>query len=209
MFEIHLKNTSKRYTHEWIFRNLNYQFIAGNAYAVIGPNGSGKSTLLQVASGFIPVNKGTVFFKANNQVIEEDLIPEQIAIAAPYVELIEEFTLLEFLQFHFQFKKIMKGYDIKKIINELGMQQAKDKYLKNFSSGMKQRVKLATCFYSDVPVVMLDEPTTNLDSLGVEWYQYSVLKLSKNKLVIICSNDAKEYEFCNQELNIMEYKKLK
>jgi ABC-type multidrug transport system ATPase subunit len=209
MFEIHLKNTSKRYTHEWIFRNLNYQFIAGNAYAVIGPNGSGKSTLLQVASGFIPVNKGTVFFKANNQVIEEDLIPEQIAIAAPYVELIEEFTLLEFLQFHFQFKKIMKGYDIKKIINELGLHQAKDKYLKNFSSGMKQRVKLATCFYSDVPVVMLDEPTTNLDSLGVEWYQYSVLKLSKNKLVIICSNDAKEYEFCNQELNIMEYKKLK
>ncbi len=209
MFEIHLKNTSKRYTHEWIFRNLNYQFIAGNAYAVIGPNGSGKSTLLQVASGFIPVNKGTVFFKANNQVIEEDLIPEQIAIAAPYVELIEEFTLLEFLQFHFQFKKIMKDYDIKKIINELGMQQAKDKYLKNFSSGMKQRVKLATCFYSDVPVVMLDEPTTNLDSLGVEWYQHSVLRLSKNKLVIICSNDVKEYEFCNQELNIMEYKKLK
>jgi len=209
MFEIHLQNTSKRYTHEWIFRNLNYQFFAGNAYAIIGPNGSGKSTLLQVASGFIPASKGKVCFKANDNTIEEDLIHAQITIAAPYVELIEEFTLLEFLQFHFQFKKMMKGYDIKEIISELGLQQAKDKYLKNFSSGMKQRVKLATCFYSDVPVIMLDEPTTNLDKPGIEWYHRSVLKLIKNKLMIICSNEAKEYEFCNQQLNIMEYKKLK
>lgn len=130
-----------------------------------------------------------------------------ISIAAPYLELIEEMTLQEFLQFHSQFKPFMPGFGIPGIIDEIGLKAATHKQIRFYSSGMKQRVKLAQAIFSNVPCVLLDEPCTNLDAAGIELYHHLVKTYCNNRLVIVSSNDEQEYKFCTEVISILDYKK--
>ena len=206
--KIILENTSKRFTREWIFKNINLTLEKGNAYAVTGPNGSGKSTLLQVISGFIPPTHGKILYLDDQQKsIEAEDFYQYISSATPALELIEDFTLKECLQFHFNFKKLVNGKTIKDLILEMDLLHAVDRQIRYFSSGMRQRVKLATCFFADVPVMMLDEPTTNLDAAGVGWYEKMLESNLDQKIVLICSNLEREFRLCNRVINMSDYKK--
>src|SRR5437588_8473865 len=151
--QITLTNTGKRYNREWIFRNLNYEFITGKKYAVTGPNGSGKSTLLQVIAGAITHNEGSIQLYLQQQRLPEEKIYQHISIAAPYLELVEEMTAKEFLIFHSQFKPLLSSVSIFKIINLIGLEKAVNKQIRYYSSGMKQRLKLAQAFFCDTPVL--------------------------------------------------------
>lgn len=204
---ISLANIGKRYNREWIFRNVNYEFSDGNAYVIIGSNGSGKSTLLQLIAGNLLASEGTISYSENEKIILEEKIFSQISFASPYLELLEEYTLSEMIDFHFKFKKYFSGWDLEKVIESTQLAYAKDKILKNYSSGMKQRVKLALAILSDTPFLLLDEPASNLDKNAIEWYQNLIKNHTKNRIVIVCSNEQKhEYNFCNQELKIEDYK---
>ncbi len=163
MTTITLDNIGKRFGRDWIFRKINYQFISGKNYAVLGPNGSGKSTLLQLIACNQSPTEGAVRFSSNAANINADDIFRYISICAPYLQLIEEFTLSEQLRFHFSFKKSMDGMKENEIIELLGFQQHARKQIRHFSSGMKQRVKIALTVLSDTAVILLDEPATNLD----------------------------------------------
>lgn len=198
--QITLNNTGKRFNREWIFRYCNYQFVAGNSYAITGANGSGKSTLLQVIAGAQLHNEGSVLYDGNTGADIHHLI----SIAAPYLELIEEMTALETLQFHEQFKSLQLPIDA--ILGIVGLTNAANKQLRYFSSGMKQRLKLAQAFFSETPVLLLDEPTTNLDAEGIELYHQLIADYTINRLVIVSSNDLQEYAFCKDILAIGDYK---
>lgn len=198
--KISLENVSKKYNKEYIFKNVNFQFIKGEKYAIKGSNGSGKSTLLKLISGFITPTSGKVLYE--NKSIEE--VYNQFAFCTPYQELIEEMTLSELLVFHQSFKKFIPEVDINFIINLLNFD--KTKIIKDYSSGMKQRVKLALAFFSDVPVLLLDEPSTNLDTKGVDWYLNLVENYTQNRTLIVASNIEREYSFCNFFLEIEQYK---
>ncbi|MFT3703389.1 MAG: ATP-binding cassette domain-containing protein [Agriterribacter sp.] len=204
---ISLTNTGKRFNREWIFRHLNYQFTSGIQYAITGSNGSGKSTLLQVIAGALSASEGTISYRlsANSSDVKDDVY-RYISVAAPYIELIEEMTLQEFLLFHQQFKPFLSSLTIDTIINILGLKEATDKQIRYFSSGMKQRVKLAQSFFSDTPVLLLDEPTTNLDADGIALYHQLLQQYCVQRLVIISSNDETEYKFCKEVLRISDYK---
>jgi ABC-type multidrug transport system ATPase subunit len=204
--QIALTNAGKRFSREWIFRNLTYQFLPGNSYAITGPNGSGKSTLLQVLSGALGLNEGQGEWKSKGLDIEPDKVYLQIAIAAPYFELIEEMTAKEFLTFHRSFKGYIDNASIDDIIGEAGLLNAAGKQIRFFSSGMKQRLKLAQAIFSDVPAILLDEPCTNLDTSGFDLYYKWIENYCKNRLVIISSNDQHEYLFCDHQINIQDYK---
>jgi len=214
--QITLTNTGKRYNREWIFRHCNYTFITGNNYAIIGPNGSGKSTLLQVIAGATLHNEGTIEYN-NNQGETNDEKPEirneqhyqYISIAAPYLEMIEEMTAKEMLHFHSKFKPFIESLSIKDILEIAGLEKAIHKQIRYFSSGMKQRLKLAQAFFSNTPVLLLDEPTTNLDAEGIALYQTLISNYTKDKLVIISSNVQEEYGFCNEVIRIENYKTVK
>jgi len=203
---IALTDAGKRFNHDWIFRHLSYEFSAGQSYAIIGPNGSGKSTLLQVLSGAMQVNEGNIQFSILNdqRSIEEPY--KHISICAPYLELVEEMTLIEFLEFHQQFKPFLPSITPDKIVYILGLNDAVTKQIRNFSSGMKQRVKLAQAIFSDVPVVLLDEPCTNFDEAGVTLYNQLINDYCKKRMVIVSSNDHHEYEFCSNKINITDWK---
>ncbi|UIR55580.1 ATP-binding cassette domain-containing protein [Sphingobacterium sp. SRCM116780] len=205
--KIILTDVGRRYNREWIFKHINYEFESGRSYAVLGPNGSGKSTLLKILSGSLTPSAGNIRFELDNRSVPVENIFEYISIATPYVELIEEFTLREQIKFHFKFKKYLVGYNEEEVVRLLGLEKAIDKELKYYSSGMKQRVKLALACCSDSIVVLLDEPTSNLDTEGEEWYLALVNNTKHaNRLFIICSNQEKEYIFCDEKLSVLDYK---
>lgn len=203
---IELQNLGKRFNRQWIFRKVSYSFEKGNAYAITGPNGSGKSTLLQVMAGAVEKSEGEILVSAGQQPVPPEEHYKQLSIAAPYLELIEELTLQEFLVFHHSFKPFIEGWTSKEIMACIGLEHAAGKQIRHFSSGMKQRVKLAQAVFSDVPVVMLDEPTTNLDSNGFELYLRLVNDFCTRRLLIICSNNMDEISFCRNRLNVIDFK---
>ncbi|MES2372405.1 MAG: ATP-binding cassette domain-containing protein [Bacteroidota bacterium] len=203
-----LSDIGKRFNRDWIFRHVHYTFSSGNSYAITGPNGSGKSTLLQAIAGSLHLSDGKLAY--NNEQDSKPVDPEKlyqyISIAAPYLELIEEMTGREFLHFHQQFKSLLSSVTVEEILTEIGLEKAIDKQIRFFSSGMKQRLKLAQAVFSDVPVLLLDEPCTNLDKPGYELYHSLISKYCLSKLIIVSSNDAMEMDFCTNRLNILDYK---
>jgi ABC-type multidrug transport system ATPase subunit len=204
---ISTKNLSKRFNREWIFKDLTYQFSASKTYAIIGPNGSGKSTLLQVLWGQMLPSQGKVVFENEGHEIPGDEVYKHLSIATPYLELIDEFTLLEMIRFHFKFKKVRDNKTEEELIDLFELPQARDKAIANFSSGMRQRLKLGLAFYSTSEAIFLDEPTTNLDRQSVDWYQQHREKLPKETLVIIASNQEHEYPASAEKIDILTYKK--
>lgn len=196
----------KKYRKEWIFRRVNLTLTAGTSYTFVGPNGSGKSTLLQLLAGNLPATEGQLIYSQNNTVIEPDAWFKQVSIAAPYLELIEELTLDELLTFHQTFKPFKPGFTIDVVAERLLLLSARHKEIKYFSSGMKQRVKLGLAFFSQSPIVILDEPTSNLDRQGMNWYQEEVRQLAPDQLLLIGSNQPDEYDFCPNVLDVMQWK---
>lgn len=207
-FKIFLENVGKRFNRHWIFRHINYEFKKGNAYAITGPNGSGKSTLLQVIAGALTHSEGSIHFTQNYSSIPIDKQYEQIAVCTPYLELIEELTLKEFFDFHVQFKPLLSGIDIKYIAEYIGLKDAYNKQIRYFSSGMKQRVKLAQAVFSNVSAILLDEPTNNLDTAGIDLYYQLIDNYCLERLLIICSNSDYEISFCKEKLDVLNFKKV-
>src|SRR5690606_24481021 len=128
-----------------------------------------------------------------------------LSYTAPGMDLINDFTLIEFFKFHFSFKKILDDWDIASVIEECGLTPVSDRKLSEFSSGMKQRVKLAQAIFSDTPILLLDEPCTNLDNAGYEQYSKWINNFCQNRLVIIASNDAKETGSCINFIALNDY----
>ncbi len=205
-FQISTNSLSKRFNREWIFRNLSLDFYSGNRYCVTGPNGSGKSTLLHVLWGQVPQTSGTILYKKNMTEVPMEEVYNHIAIAAPYVDLIEEFTLEEQLTFHFQLKNIRHGLGISELIEVLALEGSRTKQIGNFSSGMKQRVKLGIGFYTEADVIFLDEPGTNLDAKVFNWYLSEFEKIPQNTITLVASNNPAEYPGKTTELNLLTYK---
>ncbi|MBC3787669.1 ABC transporter ATP-binding protein [Spirosoma utsteinense] len=196
----------KKYRKEWIFRRIDLTLNAGSSYTFVGPNGSGKSTLLQLLAGSLPATEGTLTYSVNGQALDPENWFRQVSIAAPYLELVEELTLDELLTFHQTFKPFKPGLTLGKIAEQLLLSHARHKEIKFFSSGMKQRVKLGLAFFSDSPVVILDEPTANLDRQGALWYHEQVRQLSAEQLLLIGSNQPEEYDFCENVIDVTAWK---
>ncbi len=203
--KISLSQVSKRYHQHWIFKNITYTFESPNIYAILGANGSGKSTLMRIIASIQGINSGTIQYENNGKIIVPEKVFEQISYCAPGLDIIEEMTLKEFLDFHFSFKKIIKNHSIDSIINEIGLSNSKHKILSEYSSGMKQRVKLAQAFFADTPILLLDEPCSNLDQQGVLQYQELLQNYAPNRLTIIASNEEREYSQAKHHIPVEQF----
>ena len=171
-------------------------------YAITGPNGSGKSTLLQVIAGAIGISEGCT-------VRYSECPPDQaigiLRFRAPYLDLIEEMTATEFLRFTTHSSLFCHAFH-RRDIHCVGLAAAAQKQIRFFSSGMKQRIKLAQALFSDTPVVLLDEPSTNLDAEGIALYQRLIREYGFDRLAIVSSNDPQEYDFCEEYARYPDYK---
>lgn len=205
--KLELKNLGRRFNKEWIFRGVNAVIDAQNPTVLFGHNGSGKSTLLKLLSASELPSEGEIVYSNSENIISPENIYKHIGMAAPYMELPEEYTLGELLTFNLKFKPFINNYTKEDIASIAYLEDAFNKQIKVFSSGMKQRLKLALALFTENKIILLDEPTSNMDERGVQWYKSQVEEATKGKTVIICSNaHVEEHFFCTQEIDINQYK---
>lgn len=181
---VELKGVSKKFGRTTLFENINLKLEQGAQWALLGKNGSGKSTLLQIISTFLSPTSGSVDYRDNDlRMVPKENVYLHLAMCTPALELIEEMTLEELLTFHFSFKKGL--ISVREMISYIGLEKYRGHLIEKFSSGMKQRVKLAQAFFSDTAVLLLDEPCTNLDEEGIRLYLKLFTDFAQDKTVEI------------------------
>lgn len=204
--KISLQSISKKYNSNWIFKGVSIDIESTEKLAILGPNGSGKSTLLQLISGYVSPSEGKIEYQSNANVVEENIY-QHISICAPSTEIIEEFTLREYVEFYSKLKPLISPFDAKRIAEICYLETANDRMIQTYSSGMKQRLRLALAILSNATVLLLDEPTSNLDLQGIDWYKNLVKTYAMHKTIIVCSNQMNdEYFFFDKAININDYK---
>jgi len=200
------ENLERKFRKEYIFQNFSYTFHSENSYAITGPNGSGKSTLMKILSTYSLPTKGSLkVFNETKELINPDHQHQYISFAAPYTQLIEEFTLEELIDFILPLNYIPNTYSIQKFEEFIELKPDRNKYIQNYSSGMRQKIKLGLALISNRPILLLDEPCTNLDRHAKNWF-FKKLSENENKLIIIASNEEEEINFCKNQLSILDYK---
>lgn len=203
--KIILSNIGKKYNNHWLYKNINFTIEQHDSVAITGPNGSGKSTLIKILSGYLLPTKGTVQWDNNDQAILPDDLYKYYSFCAPYTDLPEEFTLSEVLNWYFSFKPLLKVCSIEELVVIGRFENDQQKQIAQFSSGMKQRLKLLLALYTQCPLMLLDEPTANLDENNTEWYLQTIKEVINLKTILIASNNAYEYSFCTKKIQLTDY----
>jgi ABC-type multidrug transport system ATPase subunit len=196
MSEVVLNKISKRYGYHWIIKDFDATFFSDKIYGIAGNNGSGKSTLIKMISGFLTPTSGAITYSFGTEQVDVSSIFKSISLAAPYTDLINEYTLGEMLAFHQKFKKLRYPITFKEFEANINLKGQKDKTLQHFSSGMKQKIQLALALMSDTPLLLLDEPTSYLDNDAKAWFKNLLAENSKDRIVIIASNDTYDLDLC-------------
>ena len=196
-----LEGLQKKFGKQHILQSVSHTFETGSKTVILGSNGSGKSTLIKILSGALEATEGAPTFSINNTVMEAKSIGLCVGIAAPYVALNPMFSLMETVDFHVRFCPFPKDFDQNDWLQKAGLTAHKDKRLSTFSSGMLQRVRLLMAIANNRPIVLLDEPLSNLDSDGVQFYKELIHAFALSKTIIVGSNyQEDEYDFCTNEL---------
>ena len=204
---IQVSNAGKKFGREWIFRKVNLEIKPSEKIVILGLNGSGKSTLLQAITGYLTLNEGTVTYSTNHKKIEDEQQYKLISLASPYLELVEDFTLQEQIQHAHIYKPFSNNLSIAQVVELSGLAAHRDKFIKLFSSGMRQRLKLTLAILADAPILFLDEPTTNLDATVIDWYKNMITSYAMHKTIVVCSNSIKdEYVFCERVITMEDFK---
>ncbi|MFI5221916.1 MAG: ATP-binding cassette domain-containing protein [Bacteroidia bacterium] len=204
--KISLENVGKKFNRQWLFKNISYEIGEKKSCVLTGNNGSGKSTLLQMIFGFQTISIGKIIISKESKIIPAEEIFQNISFTAPYLELPEELTPAELLRFHFIFKAKDPFFTLEEIVSKCKLENSLHKQIKFFSSGMKQRLKLALVFFSTAPVLLLDEPCSNLDAQGIQWYLDMIGEVAGKRTIVIASNQEFEYDFCEDGIRIEEFR---
>lgn len=207
---INLNNIGKQYNGEWIFKSVSLSFSNNHSYLIAGGNGSGKSSLLKLISGYSVASQGEIQWSDNDDNISAEEIHQHVSICAPSIELFDKHTVIEAVNFHFNFKvPIIDSMSSDEVIKLCYLEDSVSKEINQLSSGMKQRLKLALTFLSKGSLLLLDEPCSNLDDKAIKWYQDNLEKYRKNRLVIICSNNKEEEHFiCDKTITLEDFKEV-
>lgn len=205
MIRIEAKGLGKKYGQNRLFKNLDMRFEQPGAYAITGFNGSGKSTFLLCLSGFVSPTEGKVQWLLADKKVEHTF--RHLAYCSPALELFEELSLKEHLEHH---QRLVPTFNLKQALDQLGvfgLDKARNKTIRSFSSGMKQRLKLLMAFNNDVPVLFLDEPCSNLDESGIALYQEMVREKAGRQLVIVATNQvAVEFPLSGPQVHLDQLK---
>lgn len=199
---ITVKNLAKKYNRSVIFKDLNYEFPKGTITAITGSNGSGKSTLLRVLSSQLEPDSGEIIYGIANN--DHSKVFKHIGYVAPYIDIPDEFTFKELLEFHLKFKTPLIRID--EIVSKCFLENFANKPIKEYSSGMKQRTKLALNLFFMHDIYFFDEPCSHLDVNGFVWFNDNLPNLSQYGTVIIASNNKEEIKHAIQSIDIQDFK---
>ena len=196
-----LEGLQKKFGKQHILQDVSYTFQTGSKTVILGSNGSGKSTLIKILSGSLEATEGSPVYTFEGSNVTAKSAGLHVGIAAPYVALNPMFSLKETLAFHERFCPFPEGFKLTDWLYKAGLAAHEDKRLSTFSSGMLQRVRLLLAVANDRPLLLLDEPLSNLDAEGVQFYTELIRSFALSKTIIVGSNYQKdEYSYCTDEL---------
>jgi len=198
MLRISCSDIAKKYVKEVLFKDFNYTFEQNGKYAILGSNSSGKSTLLKIIGKAISPNKGEIVYSLSQGT--ESLV----SFCSPEMHLLDDFTVREMFELHFNFKKAKLTKEEQWEIS--GLKSFLDKKYIELSSGLKNKVKLTLALFSDTPALLLDEPCTNFDEVNLKWYNEMIDNYCSSQLIIVASNQQIEYHFCKNHINLSQFK---
>lgn len=202
-----LEHTGRRFNRDWIFRHLDLEIPSESRVLIVGRNGSGKSTLLQVISGFLSPSEGQVRYFASDGEKSPDASALLTSMAAPYLDVFEDLTLAESVQFQLRFRRFRGEMNAEEIINATELSTHRDKRIRYFSSGMRQRLRLALAILTESELLCLDEPTSNLDKEAILWYRNLLAAHSDDRTVIVSSNhQPDDYLADDIRIDLADYK---
>ena len=199
--DLTLDNIWKRYTSGWVLKGVSIHISHGQNVSIIGLNGSGKSTLLQIISGYLSSSKGKIIYHHEGKNIDRDEIYKYCAITAAYAELDEELSIAELFNHYKIFKPLLLD-NLDDFLELTDFVKLKNKQIRHFSSGMKQRLSLGMAFIMDVPILLMDEPTSFLDESKKAWFEEMMNRYTKDKTVIIASNDERDIKTCHAAIEL-------
>lgn len=207
--EIKCENLSKSYSGRTIFKNLSFNISTSQSLTVTGSNGSGKSTLIKVIANLIHSSKGNISVKSDNMDVPRDKWFEKTGLLSPYLNLYDELTGFENLDFFYRLKAKDRSYShdrIDHVLHKVNLYEKRNELLKNYSSGMKQKLKLAFSVLHEPEILLLDEPRSNLDKAGIDMIYEVSAEQKKKGILIIATNDDDDKELCDSILSIEDYK---
>ncbi len=207
-YKLTAENLTKIFGKRLIFKNLQMVYGAPGIYGISGPNGTGKSTLVKVIAGLISPTRGSVTHQVGERVIPHEEIHNYIGFAAPYLILYDEFSALENITYLLKIRGLVPDMDyIVSLFKKVNLFERMNDISGTFSSGMKQRLRLIFALAHNPEVIILDEPTSNLDDAGKGICYEIIRDLSKEKIIILASNEQSDLALCKDILHLETYKK--
>ena len=206
---LEIKNLHVSVEGKEILKGINLKVNTGEVHAIMGPNGSGKSTLVKIIACLISPTKGSIKHSFDGKTVEEEALHNFLGFVSPYLFLYDEFTAEENL---IHVSKV-RGIKFNKersdfLLNEFNLYERKSDLLRGFSSGMKQRLKFAFALLHKPQLLILDEPTSNLDNSGKEKVYQFIQSEGKTKLVLVASNEEADLALCEKVLELQNFKNL-
>ena len=199
-FVIKAENVSRRFGTATVFKNISFSAETGGPLAVTGPNGSGKSTLLQIVAGLQRADSGVVTRSINGAALPLETFSANMAYTGPLVNPYDMLTARENLEF------TIKGGNARERISNMleyfNLYRDRDKIVKHYSSGMKQKLKLIHALINNPAIILLDEPSSNLDSQGKDRLFTELERIKENRILIIASNEQDEINLCSGRVEL-------
>jgi len=204
---IELENVTKVFARRLIFKNISQKFIAGNIYGIAGSNGSGKSTLSRIIAGIISPTKGKIRYTFEKRDISEEKLHEHLGFVSPYLVLYDEFSAEENLLHFYKIRGLKANHEkIESLLKEFKLFERRHDLLGAYSSGMKQRMKFIFALIHEPGIIILDEPTSNLDEEGKKVVYDIISREAKQNIVLIASNERGDLNLCTETLHLEQFK---
>lgn len=201
-------NLGQRFGRLLLFRRMSFTLEGGTSLAVTGANGSGKSTLLRILAGVLSPKAGSVSLSVEGQSISAEAHPLHTGMVAPYLNVYDDLTARENLEFLGRTRALSQaGTRIDAVLEQVGLAGRGNDLVSTYSSGMKQRVKYAAALLAEPPLLLLDEPSTNLDAVGVDMVErVMVQQQERGGLLVVATNRAEEAAAHDRQIRIEDYR---
>ncbi|MBI5020259.1 MAG: ABC transporter ATP-binding protein [Ignavibacteriales bacterium] len=197
------ENIAKTFNNRKIFSEISFSLKERDSIAITGRNGSGKSTLLKILAGVLTPTRGTTDLKINNTTIKPEDYYNQLGLVSPYLQLYDEFTGWENLDFFRRVRNInVEDKYLDELLYKYNIWERRNDYVRTYSSGMKQRLKYAFAMIHKPPILLLDEPTSNLDAEGIATVYNTMEEQKKVGILIVATNDAEDIKHCGQVIDL-------
>jgi heme exporter protein A len=202
------ESVSKEFNRRVIFGGISFSLSRGESLAITGRNGSGKSTLAKILCGLLTPTKGKISLSMNKDEIPAEDFHRHIGLVSPYITMYDEFSGMENLLVFAHIRNLGSAADgdPERLLRQFGIYECRNDEVRTYSSGMKQRLKYAAAMLHHPEILILDEPTANLDKEGVATVHKLMRAQTEAGILIIATNDAKDLKFADHSIDLNKVK---